>query len=390
MKLKKTMGKLHLWLSLIAGTFICLIALSGSALVFKDEINRMLNADLYKATPGPAVSYQAALQSVLTAYPKADISRIYSPNEMSSEGIYTFSIKADKKSLMVYVDPGTGNILGTQSSADTLTGWLSDFHENLLLKDYNGRTIVGIIAIFFFLILLTGMFIWFPGLKNWMRGFVIRRTTNQYVRHFDLHRVFGISWVPFLLVVSLTGFLFPFGKDILGAFNLKTSTSPSDKVLVAKPLPAGYIPLDDMIASIKKEMPDATITQIRMPKKAGEGKKEGVIEFRLSHQYDPSASSIGNARAWVEPYSGKVLAITDSVKDTSFASIYQTWLFPLHTGRIGGLVTQILYAIGGLVPTLLMVTGLVMMRLKQAKKKKSAASPAARKTAQPESLPQAQ
>lgn len=372
MNLRKTMSKLHLWLSLIAGTFICLIALSGSALVFENEIDRMLYADLYKATPGTPISYQSAMESVLSAYPTAGILRIYSPDEMSSKGIYTFLITMKKQSMSVYVDPGTGKILGTQS-ADSFTSWLADFHETLLIKDYGGRNIVGTIGILFFLILLSGVFLWWPGMKNWARGFTMRRTTNRYVRHFDLHRVFGISWVPFLLLISITGALFPFGKDIFQAFTLKTSTSPSATLLVAQPLPSGYVPIDDMIQAVKAEIPDATVTQIRMPKKVESGKKEGVIEFRLSHQYDPSNASTGNARAWVEPYTGKVLAVTDATTDSSFASIYQTWLFPLHTGRIGGLVTQIVYAIGGLVPTLLMVTGLVMMRVKATNKKRKTA-----------------
>lgn len=388
MGLRKTMNKLHLWLSLLAGLFICLLSLSGSALVFENEINRMLHTDLYKATPGPAVSYDQAYQTVLHTYPKAQIQRIYSPDEFSSKGIYTFLITNQKKSLSVYVDPGTGKILGTQTG-DTFTNWLSEFHHYFFLKEYNGMKLVGVVGLIFFVILLTGLFLWWPGLKNWIRGFTFRRTSNRYVQNLDFHRIFGMAWVPFLLVVSLTGALFPFGKDFLQVFDLKTSTSPSKDKLVAEPLPSGYVPLDQLILAAQTQIADGKVTQIRMPKKAAPGEKEGVVEIRMSHQYDPSNASTGNARVWVDPYSAKVVATTDAAADSSFASVYQTWLFPLHTGRFGGLFTQILFAIGGIVPTMLMVTGLVMMRLK-AVKKKQAALKRPRGQVQLENLPQAQ
>lgn len=388
MGLRKTMTKLHLWLSLIAGIFICLLSLSGSALVFENEINRMLHADLYKATPWPSVSYDQALHTVLKSYPEAQISRIYSPDEFSSKGIYTFAITDHQKQFSVYIDPGTGQILGTLTG-DSFTNWLSDFHHNFFLKEHNGANLVGITGIALFVILLTGIVLWWPGLKNMLRGFTLRKTSNRYVRHLDIHRVFGISWVPFLLVVSLTGALFPFGKDVLMLFDVKTTTSPSKDKLVAEPLPTGFLPLDDLILAARNQLADGKVTQVRMPKKAAPGEKEGVVEIRMSHQYDPSNASTGNARVWVDPYSAKVIAVTDDVTDSSFASLYQTWLFPLHTGRIGGLFTQILYAIGGLVPSMLMITGLVMMRLKAAKKKKAALTKP-REKVQLDNLPTAQ
>lgn len=70
----------------------------------------------------------------------------------------------------------------------------------------------------------------------------------------------------------------------------------------------------------------------------------------------------------MNPYEGTAIKVVDSTKDKSFASVYQTWLFPLHTGRFGGLFTQVLFFIGGFIPTILGVTGVIMWRLRTKKK----------------------
>jgi uncharacterized iron-regulated membrane protein len=370
MRARIALRKIHLWLSLVFGLFLCLLCLSGSILVFENEIERTMNAELYKATPGKTISYDSAYKSVLATHPKAEVQRIYTPDELTSKGVYTFRVKEGKKQFYAYVDPGTGKILGTKTS-DGFMGFLVEFHHYLLLKDYNGMDFVGYIGIIFFIIILTGIYLWWPGIKNWMRGFVIRRNGNTYVKNYDWHRVIGISFVPFFIMISLTGAAFPFGKDFLGSFGVKTSANPPDKQLIATPLPGGKLPLDNIISAAKETIPGAVVTQIRMPGKPKKGEQEKAVEIRLSHSYDPSAASTGNARVWVDPYSAKVVGKADATVDSSFGSLYQTWLFPLHTGRFGGLFTQVLYAIGGVIPSVLMVTGLVMWRYKARKQGKN-------------------
>lgn len=367
--MKKIFRTAHLWLSLLFGIFICLLCLSGSILVFENEIKQSLHAELFKATPGERISYESAAQTIHTTYPKGEIQRIYTPDESSSKGVYTFRLKEKNDQLTVYIDPGTGKILGTEKSGGFF-GFLTEFHQYLLLKDYKGMDIVGYIGILFIVILLTGIYLWWPGHKKISQGFTIRRTNNQYIKNFDWHRVLGISFIPFLLLVSITGALFPFGQDFLGSLGLKTKVAPSSESLVVHPLASGKVSLDQMINAAENSVSGATVTQIRMPKKSKNGKEEG-IEVRLSLPYDPSAASTGNVRVWVNPYNAKIIGKTNAVEDKSFASLYQTWLFPLHTGKFGGLLTQVLYAIGGIVPGILMVTGLVMWRYKAKNKGKN-------------------
>ena len=47
--LKKNIGFLHLWLGLASGLIVFIVALTGSILVFEDELDEFFNPEFYKA-----------------------------------------------------------------------------------------------------------------------------------------------------------------------------------------------------------------------------------------------------------------------------------------------------------------------------------------------------
>ncbi|MCM3734378.1 PepSY domain-containing protein [Bacillus cytotoxicus] len=363
MKVRSLVRKVHLYLSMIAGIFIVLIGLTGSLLVFDNELNRMMYPDLYKITEGQPVTYQKALQAVTGAYPKGEIQRVYTPDDPHSQGVYLFNLKEGKGTKSVYVDPGTGNVNG-ELGEKSFFSQVKEIHYHLLLKDFNGKEIVGIIGFIFFFISLSGLYLWWPGIKKWMFGFVIRRSKNTYVKQYDLHKAIGIVAMPFLLVVSLTGAFFTYDKTVFGWVGAKTSVAPPKDKLISKPLPGGKPPLDSLLSAAEKAVPQGNIMQVRMPAKAKKGKAEGAVEIRLSRPYDPGN---GNVKVWIDQYSGKVLAKLDPKMDDGLT--YQTWLKPLHTGTFGGVFTKILYVIAGLTPSILMFTGTYMWWHKKKKKR---------------------
>ncbi|SFD48122.1 Uncharacterized iron-regulated membrane protein [Bacillus sp. 491mf] len=363
MKVRGLVRNVHLCLSMIAGICIVLIGLTGSLLVFDNELNRMIYPDLYKITKGQPVTYQKALQTVASTYQKGEIQRVYTPDDPHSQGIYLFNLKEGKGTKSVYVDPGTGNINGDLGEK-SFFNQVKEIHYHLLLKDFNGKEIIGIIGFILFFISLSGLYLWWPGIKKWMRGFVIRRSKNTYVKQYDLHKVIGIIAMPFLLAVSLTGALFTYDKTIFGWIGAKTSVMPPKEKLIFKSLSGGKLPFDYLLSEAEKAVPQGTITQVRMPAKAKKGKVEGVVEIRLSRSYDPGN---GNVKIWVDQYSGKVLAKQDPKVDDGLT--YQTWLKPLHTGTFGSSFTKVLYVIGGLTPSMLMFTGIYMWWYKKKKRK---------------------
>ena len=364
MKVRKLIGKIHLYLSMIAGMFIVLIGLTGSLLVFEHELNRILHPDLYRVTEGEKVTYEKAIQTIAAEHPKGDIQRVYTPDEPSAQGVYLFRVKEGKEKQEIYIDPGSGKING-ELGEKAFFNQVGELHYHLLLNDFKGKEIVGIIGFIFFFIILSGLYLWWPGIRKWMRGFIIRQSRNQYVKQFDLHRVIGAVSVPFLLIVSLTGGLFVYDKTIFGWFGAKATVMPAKEKLISKPLSGGKIPLDRLLHTAEKEVPEGTIMQVRIPEKVKQGKAEGAIEIRMSRSYDPGN---GNVKVWMDQYSGKVIAKMDPNVDRGLT--YQTWHLPLHTGTFGGIFTKVLYVIGGLTPSILMFTEIYMWWYKKKNRRK--------------------
>jgi uncharacterized iron-regulated membrane protein len=360
--MRKVIGKIHLWLSMFVGIFIVFIGITGSLLVFEPEINSLLHPDLYKVTEGKKVTYQETLKIVAHSFSKGEINRVYTPNSPEARGVYLFQLKEGPKQETIFVDPGTGQINGILGDK-SFFNIILDFHKSLLLENFKGENIVGIIGFLFFFITLSGIYLWWPGIKKWKNGFKMRRSKNAYVKKYDVHKVIGGVAIPFLLIVSLTGALFAYDETIFGWFGGHAKVTPPKENLISKPLPTGKLPLDQLLRIAEKEVSKGIIEQVRIPENKGKGMSEEAIEVRLSRSYDPGN---GNIRLWLDQYSGKIVGRLDPKVNRGL--LYQIWHLPLHTGSFGGIVTKILYAAGGLTPSILMFTGTYMWRIKRRKK----------------------
>jgi uncharacterized iron-regulated membrane protein len=348
---------------MLVGIFIVFIGITGSLLVFEPELNHLIHPNLFKVTEGKKVTYQQALDTVSNKYPKGEIQRVYTPDEPDAKGVYLFRIKEGEKQQSIYVDPGTGQINGILGDK-ALFNIILDFHLSLLLEDFKGENIVGIIGFLFFFITLSGIYLWWPGIKKWTNGFRMRRNKNVFVKNYDFHKVIGAVSIPFLLIVSLTGALFSYDETIFGWFGGKAMVTLPEEKLISMPLPTGKLPLDFLLSKAEKEVPNGTITQVRMPEKKEQGMSEGAVEIRLSRSYDPGD---GNIQVWIDQYSGKIVGKLDPKINSGL--FYQIWHRPLHTGTFGGMFTKILYAIGGFTPSILMFTGTYMWWFKKKNRK---------------------
>ncbi|MEG4325971.1 PepSY-associated TM helix domain-containing protein, partial [Microcoleus sp. herbarium5] len=71
MNFRKLAFKLHLYLGLVVGIFLAVIALTGSLLVFGPEIERFFNPQLLQVIPqGERIPLENVLHIVEKAYPQ--------------------------------------------------------------------------------------------------------------------------------------------------------------------------------------------------------------------------------------------------------------------------------------------------------------------------------
>ena len=128
-------------------------------------------------------------------------------------------------------------------------GVVDRFHLELLLKQ-NGRQWNGVGAAVLLLLAMSGMFLWWPGLRNWTRGFKISFRSNWKRLNWDLHSAIGIWTVVFTLTWALTGVYFawpqPFEAAIERVSSIPTARYPAEEMsrIAARPVASAAGPLD--------------------------------------------------------------------------------------------------------------------------------------------------
>lgn len=197
--------QVYLWLGLILGLFLSVFGITGSILVFHQEINEWLNPDLLTvAPPAAGASYQPfeRLQEVGEAVmPKnAKLTFAYYPRNEAAALTLAFAVPAADditESWQVGVDPYTGTITGkglTRRSdrwlPETFVGFVFELHYALLLPEVGG-TVVGIMACALRFSVLTGLIVWWPLDGKWRQALTIKRRASSERFNYDLQRPRG-------------------------------------------------------------------------------------------------------------------------------------------------------------------------------------------------------
>ena len=127
----------------------------------------------------------------------------------------TGSVLVYRNEMYVAAMPVTGiadnSVLGIR-----LVDGLIDLHDNLL-AGATGRFVNGIGAVGVFLIALTGLVIWWPGVGSWRRSLRLKRGVGWKRFTWDLHSAIGFWSSVFIFVFAASGIYLCF-PDAVAAF----------------------------------------------------------------------------------------------------------------------------------------------------------------------------
>ena len=206
-----------MWLSLPVGIIFALLCLTGSILVFQDNILELTNSGSYKVEklgekPLPIGRLFSQTQQQLPD--SLVLSSVTIPFDPSRN--YSFGIEGRRRA-SVLVDPYSGKIRSQSLTGDGgFFSWVLRLHRSLLFTGKRGefsigKFLVGITTLTSLFILITGVIIWIPksvkGLKNRLR---IKTKKGAYRFWFDLHLAGGIYASILLIAFCLTGLTWSF------------------------------------------------------------------------------------------------------------------------------------------------------------------------------------
>lgn len=356
----------HRWLGLTVGVLLVVAGLSGSLLVFRDEIDVALNPHLRRVAPPIAResaaarasggSLQAALDAVARAYPAERASRVRMPRDPA--GTYEVWL-GSAPSRYVYVDPYTARVLGARRPTEFLTGWLFQLHAHALAGD-RGERVVGANGLVLAVLALTGLVVWWPGRRRLRAALVVRRDAGAARTTYDLHRAAGFYASAALLVAAVTGASLVFHETaeriahaLMGSRPARGAAPPKAAVAPVPDLAtsgAGRPSADSLLALAARRQPGGTISYVYLPGPAGAGGFR--VRQRLREELHPN----GRSTVTLDAGTGQVLRVEDGTRMPRGSRLYAA-LYPMHTGMWGGWPTRWLAVLVGTMPALLAVTG---------------------------------
>lgn len=358
---RRILFHIHLWLGLLVGGFVLGLTLSGTALLFRDEIDRLVYPHLYRTTAG-GVPLDAAQQAVHDAYPGWRISRLHLPT--ATDRVYQFTL-ADRsaRTRLVFVDPGSAKVLGDLDPQRRLTDWLYRLHANLLLGG-PGVHVVAIFGVALLGMVATGFPLWrrtLPAVRA--PRFRLRRHRGRYTFAFDLHRLLGISAFVGLGLVALTGVSFQYWDQFRAAwYTLTLSDAPPDRPrpdeVRSVPSASPPLPLSAVAERVAADVPGGQVMRYELPTD-----RRGAVVARVSVPFDPRGrfnGYDGNVFLALDQYSGEVLVRLDPRGESLAADLFENWAFPLHVGSFARGAGRVLYTALGLAPLALLITGYAM------------------------------
>jgi uncharacterized iron-regulated membrane protein len=224
--LRRAFFQLHLWCGTLIGVYILVISVTGSVLVYRNELYRA-------ATPKPILSKSTAPRltddelgdAARRVYPGYRVIRITRTRNLDQAVIIWLGRGEDIKRRLF--DPRTGADLGESvPTAIRVVVWISDLHDDLFAGP-TGRTVNGYGAFAILGVGVTGLVLWWPGVKTWRRSLVLPRGVGWKRVNWHLHSMIGFWSFAFLVVFVLSGIYLCFPDPFM---NLADWLQPPDDV----------------------------------------------------------------------------------------------------------------------------------------------------------------
>lgn len=363
-KLRKLIDWLHLWPGLISSLLLIFVCLTGTIVVFCDEIIDFANREVLhvpevKANRIPA---EELLQHFRAAYPTRRAPSYFISYRDPSRSVKFNSYDPELGLSFVYMDPYTGKVL-KEDRTIYFFFIMAHLHNSLMLGKV-GAWIVDIATIIFLIALITGIVLWWP--KKWNKkgfqdSFTIRWKARFQRLNLDLHNVLGFYTLGVALVLTVTGLIIAFQPLAHGTISL-FGGDPSEEWKEALTPPDStrtMAPIQPVLDGYLKKYPEASAIQL------------GTYFLDKQGYYMLNVSSWVGLKNYVgemffvDKYTGQEIAISDGGK--KHEAIENMW-WMLHMGSWMGLTGKILTFITGLVATSLPVTGFLVWWGKQKKK----------------------
>jgi uncharacterized iron-regulated membrane protein len=203
-RFRKALFQVHLWSGIVLGLYILLMSVTGSVLVYRNELYRAATrAPILSTDSGPRLSNGQIAEAAKRSYPGYKVVNIARPE--NPDQAVDVSLRRGGETKKRLFDARSGHDLGNSVPTGIwLVSKLMELHDDLL-GGPAGRTVNGIGAVALLALALTGLAIWWPGMKTWRRSLTLHRGVGWKRGIWHFHSMLGFWSLAFTLVFGLSG-----------------------------------------------------------------------------------------------------------------------------------------------------------------------------------------
>jgi uncharacterized iron-regulated membrane protein len=347
----------HRWVALCLGWLLVLAGITGSLLVVARPVDQWLHPEFFVAAgrvstvAAPAIVSLESLRQRLAAEFGLKAAFTFRPPQEADETLQVL-VRAQWRGTL-YLNPHTGAEQGRRGENAGFVTLLYGLHSALLM-DQTGKAVLACAALSYLFLLITGVVLWWP--RQWPPSLRMEFGKGRTRALFDLHRTAGAVLALFLAISVGTGAYLAW-RPIGGWISLLAGAAP----VVAPKLPANADPaghagdasslsLDELAARAQAVFPDGRIGYILYTPAPN---RPLAIRFRVPDDPHPN----GRSTVWLDPRNGAVLA-AHRWSELDPGTRVNSYVYPLHTGELGGVGLQIAVGLLGLLLSVLGISGL--------------------------------
>lgn len=381
--MRKIFRNIHLWLSVPFGILITLICFSGAALVFEKEVMELCHRELYfvkKVEAAPLPMEQLMTKVAATLPDSVSVTGVNISSD--PERAYQVTLSKPRRASM-YVDQYTGEITGKYERAPFFN-FMFRMHRWLLdsMKQdggiFWGKMIVGTSTLMFVFVLISGVVVWWPRTRKALKN-SLKIVANKGWRRFwyDLHVAGGMYALVFLLAMALTGLTWSFQWYRTGfykTFGVEVQPSMGHGNAAANATAKGGKrdgkPEGREGRSAHRYSPYTNWQQVyeQLAEANPDYKQISVSDGSASVAVPRFGNQRGTDRYKFNPRNGEITETT-LYKDLDNSGKIRGWIYSVHVGSWGGMLTRILTFVAALIGASLPLTGYYLWIRKKIKRR---------------------
>lgn len=346
---KGLLFRIHSFTGLLSGIFILLMSLSGSALVFHEELDSLQQPAIQQQAGLPLLSVDSCYRSLQKEFPHAQISSCMLAENTGQPfifSVYDSSYRKGTQTMQVFVHPQTAQVLAFRGAGKdrehNFMAWLTVFHNSFHLKK-KGEWLLGVFGLLFLVSLCTGIIHY---RKKIVPVLLFKR---PLYRRNNLHQLIGVYALLFNLLIGASGVWmqrYVFTRAFYAAEQPYTNTR--------KPSPALFFRLDSSLKSVQRQHPAFTAH---------------VIYFAPNRERNTAVYGSRSTNHFIHSKKYADAVFLDSAGRIA-RTAFVTEIIPenrrdiinaqLHFGRYGGWPVKLLYSLFGLTGAILSITGFLL------------------------------